>query len=174
MTDTATISTRRLSLRPLSKSTPRQISWLADPDVVRYSEQRHGLHNLKSQLRYVDSFSGRSHIWGIHVVATGDHIGNLSAVHDPYNDVAEVGILIGEKNCWNLGMGLEAWTYACDWLLDPLCGGIRKLEAGCMRDNVAMMKILAWNDKFKFEGERTNHFLVEGRPVGMVLFGRHR
>jgi RimJ/RimL family protein N-acetyltransferase len=171
--DTPTISTRRLSLRPLTKSTPRQIGWLADPDVVRYSEQRHGMHNLKSQLRYVDSFAGKSHLWGIHVVATGDHIGNLSAVHDPYNDVSDVGILIGEKNCWKLGMGLEAWSGACDWLLDPLCGGIRKLEAGCMRDNVAMMKILA-GSKFKFEGERLNHFLLDGRPVGMVLFGRHR
>lgn len=171
--DTPTISTRRLSLRPLMKSTPRQIGWLTDPDVVRYSEQRHALHNLKTQLRYVDSFSGKSHLWGIHVVATGEHIGNLSVVHDPNNDIGEVGILIGEKKCWKLGMGGEAWNAACDWLLDPLCGNVRKLEAGCMRENVAMMKIIT-NSKFKLEGERTNHFLLDGRPVGMVLFGRHR
>ena len=42
-----------------------------------------------------------------------------------------------------------------------------------MRENVAMMKILS-GSRFKFEGERTNHFLLDGRPVGMVLFGRHR
>ena len=171
--DTPTISTRRLSIRPLTKSTPRQITWLTDPVVVRYSEQRHQMHNLKSQLRYVDSFSGKSHLWGIHVVGSGDHIGNLSVVHDPNNDVADVGILIGDRKCWGLGMGAEAWNGVCDWLLDPIRGNIRKLEAGCMRENIAMMKILS-GSRFKFEGERTNHFLLDGRPVGMVLFGRHR
>ncbi len=171
--NTPTISTRRLSLRPLTKSTPRQLGWLADPEETKYSEQRHKSHNLRTQLRYVDSFSGNSHIWGIHVASTGDHIGNLSAVHDPNNGVAEVGILLGERKCWKLGMGGEAWSGACDWLLDPLCGNVRKLEAGCMRENVAMMKILS-GSRFKFEGERTNHFLLDGRPVGMVLFGRHR
>jgi len=170
---TPTISTNRLSLRPLTKSTPRQIGWLIDPEVVKYSEQRHRPHNLKSQLRYVDTFGGRSHLWGIYLAATGDHIGNLSAVHDTNNNVSDVGILIGETKCWGLGMGREAWVGACAWLLDQNCGNIRKLEAGCMRANEAMLKILR-STGFNEEGERKNHFLLNGAPTGMVLFGRHR
>jgi [ribosomal protein S5]-alanine N-acetyltransferase len=170
---TPTISTNRLSLRPLTKSTPRQIGWLIDPEVVKYSEQRHQNHNLKSQLRYIDTFGGKSHLWGIYLAATGDHIGNVSAVHDDDNKVSDVGILIGERKCWGLGMGREAWKAACTWLLDPLCGDIRKLEAGCMRENEAMVKIIRANG-FDLEGERKNHFLLDGRPVGMMLFGRHR
>ena len=170
---TPTISTYRLSLRPLTKATPRQIGWLSDPEVVKYSEQRHEAHSLKAQLRYIDTFGGKSHLWGIHLVATGDHIGNLSALHDRNNDVSDIGILIGETRCWGLGMGKEAWKAACTWLLDPVCGNIRKLEAGCMRTNDAMLKILR-STGFEEEGERKSHFLVDGSSVGMMLFGRHR
>lgn len=172
---TPTLSTGRLSLRPLTKSTVRQIAWLEDAEVVKFSEQRHKRHNLKTQLRYVDTFTGaKSHLWAIHLAATGEHIGNLSCVHDFNNDIGEVGILIGEKKCWGLGMGAEAWKEACNFLLDPLRGAIRKLEAGCMRENVAMVKIIE-GAGFKFEGERLNHFLVDGnRPVGMMLYGRMR
>lgn len=171
---TTTLSTSRLSLRPLIKSTPRQVGWLIDPEVVKYSEQRHQTHNLKTQLRYVDGFTGsKSHIWAIHLAATGEHIGNISAVHDDSNDVSEVGILLGEKRCWKLGMGAEAWKEVCNFLLDPSRGNVRKLEAGCMRENVAMMRILA-DAKFELEGERKGHFLLDGRPVGMVMFGRVR
>ena len=171
---TPTLSTPRLSLRPLVKSTVRQVAWLEDPEVTKYSEQRHRRHNLSTQLKYVHAFTdAKSHIWGIHLAATGDHIGNLSCVHDTANDVGDVGILIGEKKCWGLGMGAEAWKGACEFLLDPLRGNIRKLEAGCMRENVAMVKIIE-QANFKFEGERLHHFLVDGRPVGMMLFGRVR
>lgn len=173
MTTTPTISTSRLSLRPLTKATVRQVAWLTNPEVVKYSEQRHWSHSLRSQLRYVDGFAGTSHLWGIYLAATGDQIGNLSATHDRENDVADVGILIGETRCWNLGMGAEAWKAACNWLLDPVCGKIRKLEAGCMRENEAMVKIIRASG-FAEEGERKSHFLLEGRPVGMMLFGRHR
>jgi RimJ/RimL family protein N-acetyltransferase len=173
MTTTPTISTNRLSLRPLTKSTVRQIAWLIDPEVVKYSEQRHRMHNLKSQLRYVDDFSGDSHLWGIYLAASGDHIGNISATHDANNNVSDVGIIIGEKQCWGLGMGAEAWKAACGWLIDPICGKIRKLEAGCMRENEAMVKIIRGSG-FADEGERKSHFLLDNRPVGMLLFGRHR
>jgi len=36
-----------------------------------------------------------------------------------------------------------------------------------------MMKIMR-RSNFSLEGERANHFLVNGSPVGMVLFGRFR
>lgn len=171
---TPTLSTSRLSLRQLTKSTARQIGWLIDPEVVKFSEQRHARNpTLKSQLRYVDTFEGKSHLWAIHLVATGEHIGNISAVHDPDNDVADVGIMIGEKKCWGLDIGGEAWRAVCGFLLDPARGNIRKLEAGCMRENEAMVKIIR-SSGFADEGERRGHFLLDGRPVGMLLFGRVR
>jgi len=170
---TPTISTARLTLRPLTKATPRQVGWLNDAEVVRYSEQRHREHTLYSQTSYINLFLDKSHLWGIHLVETDEHIGNLSAMHDTPNNVSDIGIMIGETKHWGSGFGGEAWAAACGWLLDKDGGGIRKLEAGCMRPNAAMLKIIRGSG-FTQEGERLNHFLLNGSPVSAVLFGRAR
>jgi RimJ/RimL family protein N-acetyltransferase len=164
-----TLSTARLTLRPLTAPSSRNLGWLRDPDVVRYSEQRHREHTLSSQLRYITSFVGKSKIWAIHLTENGKHIGNVSAAHDAPNDVSDVGIMIGETGLWGHGYAGEAWKVACGWLLGG--GGIRKLEAGCARTNTAMIKIIQANG-FKPEGERLGHFLHDGAPVSAMLFGR--
>lgn len=169
----STISTARLTLRPLVKTTARQLEWLRNPDVVRYSEQRHREHTLSSQLRYITSFGGSSRIWAIVHAESGEHIGNLTATHDDANNVSDVGIMIGEQDYWSKGYGAEAWKAACNWLLDKDCGGVRKLEAGCMKANEAMLKIIRGSG-FVQEGELLNHFLLGGSPVSAVLFGRMR
>lgn len=167
------ISTERLSLRPLTKATPRQVAWLRDPEVVRYSEQRHETPGLSSQLRYINSFGGQSRIWGIYFIETGEHIGNLTATHDEPNNVTDVGIMIGETKFWGKGLGKEAWQGTCRWLLSRDGGCVRKLEAGCMKSNDAMLRIIRGNG-FVQEGERLNHFLVQGSPISAVLFGRSK
>lgn len=167
----ATISTQRLILRQLTRTTPQQVRWLLDPKVVRYSEQRHLNHTFSTQHRYVSSFGGRSILWGIRSAETGTEIGTLSARLDDPNNVADVGIMIGETDFWGRGYAKEAWRAACDWLLGPGCGGVRKLEAGCMENNEAMLKIIR-SSGFVAEGERKLHFLFDGNPVSMVLFGR--
>jgi len=168
-----TIPTARLSLRPLIRPSSRNLGWLRNPDVVRYSEQRHREHTLSTQHRYVSSFVGKSKLWAIHLVDSGNHIGNVSARHDAPNNVAEVGIMIGETDFWGRGYAGEAWKAACNWLLDKDGGGIRKLEAGCARSNTAMLKIIRGSG-FKQEGELLNHLLIDGAPVSAVLFGRAR
>ena len=170
---TPTISTSRLVLRPLTKATQRNLAWLRDPDVVRWSQQRHCEHTLSSQLRYVNSFTGKSHLWAIILAETGEHIGNLSARHDEPNNVSDVGIMIGETMHWRKGYALEAWKEACGWLLDKDCGGVRKLEAGCARSNEAMLRIIRGSG-FKQEGEALNRYLFDGAPISAVLFGRMR
>lgn len=170
---TPSISTARLSLRPLTKATGRNVTWLRDPEVVRYSQQKHGNHTLSTQLRYINGFNGHSHIWGIYFLETGEHIGNVTAVNDEPNNVSDVGIMIGETRFWGRGFAKEAWSRACTWLIDKDCGGVRKLEAGCARSNVAMLKIIQGSG-FKQEGEMLNHFLLEGGPISMLLFGRMR
>jgi RimJ/RimL family protein N-acetyltransferase len=58
-------------------------------------------------------------------------------------------------------------------MLDRDGGDIRKLEAGCMRGNEAMLKIIRGSG-FTQEGERLNRFLFEGNPISALLFGRMR
>lgn len=170
---TPTISTTRLSLRPLTKVVSQNIAWLRDPKVVRFSEQRHRPHTISTQLRYVNSFVGKSHLWGIHRIEDGRHIGNISSRHDEPNDVADVGVMIGETKCWAQGYAGEAWARVCGWLLEKDNGNIRKIEAGCAKNNEAMLRIIKGSG-FKQEGELLNHFLFEGNPVSAMLFGRMR
>jgi RimJ/RimL family protein N-acetyltransferase len=170
---TPTIATKNLSLRKLSKASPLQVRWLLDPEVVRYSEQRHNNHTFTTQHRYVQSFSGSSHLWAIFLVKTNEHIGNLSARHDAPNNVADVGIMLGDTRYWGLGYATEAWKDACAWLLDKDGGSVRKLEAGCMHTNEGMLNIIRGSG-FKQEGERLNHFVQAGNPVNALLFGRFR
>jgi ribosomal-protein-alanine N-acetyltransferase len=167
------LSTERLRLRPLLKATAQQVSWLRDFDVVRFSEQRHQNHSLSTQLAYIHSFEGRSCLWGIYLIETGQHIGNIGANVDEPNNIADIGIMLGERKLWGKGLGQEAWNVACAWLLDKDGGMLRKLEAGCMKTNEAMHKIIR-KSKFAQEGERLNHFIVGGDIVSMLLFGRFR
>lgn len=168
---TPTISTTRLALRPLTRPSSRNLAWLKDPEVVWRSQQRYENHTLGSQLRYINSFSGNSHLWGIYLFDTGDHIGNVSARHDLANNVSDIGVMIGEKKHWGKGLAKEAWGRVCSWLLDKDGGQVRRLEAGCAKDNMAMVKIIR-GSSFVQEGELLNHFLFDGHPVSMLLFGR--
>lgn len=170
---TPTLSTKNLSLRKLSKASPLQVRWLLDPEVVRYSEQRHQNHTFTVQHRYVQSFTGDSHLWAIFLIKTNEHIGNLSARHDAPNNVCDVGIMIGNTGYWGLGYGAEAWRAACSWLLDKDGGKVRKLEAGCMHINEPMLKIIRGSG-FKQEGERAHRFIHGGVPVNALLFGRFK
>lgn len=181
---TPTLSTPRLVLRELTKATGRQVRWLNTPEVVKFSEQRHRTHTLESQEIYVcgharektksfPSFGFPGYLWGIHDVASDNHIGNISATIDRPNNISEVSILIGETDYWKKGYGKEAWEAVCNWLLAKDGGGVRKLEAGCMTNNIAMVRIII-HSGFVYEGERLNHFLFDGQPVGMKLFGRFR
>ncbi len=171
---TPTITTRSLVLRPLVKATQRNVDWLRDPVVVEYSEQRHRVHTLTTCLSYINSLKPYGHIWGIWTARNDQHIGNIVADVDQPNNVADVSILIGNQEYWGKGLGTEAWATACNWLLDKDCGGLRKLEAGCMAVNVAMRRVLD-RSKFEYEGERKNHFIYKpGQPVGAVYYGRFR
>lgn len=168
-----TLIAGRLTLRALVKATQTQVAWLRDPEVVKFSEQRHREHSLSSQLRYVSSFSAVGYLWGIYEIVDHKHIGNLSVTIDPHNKLGDVGILIGDKDFWKRGFGLEAWQTACQWLMDSGGGALRKLEAGCMSNNTGMRRILE-KSSFKFEGERLNHFLFEGSPISLAQYGRFK
>ena len=148
-----------------------QVAWLRDKEVVKFSEQRHEEHTLTSQSRYVSNFPG--HIWGIYLVDSGKHIGNIGAAIDGPNKLADVGMMIGDKQEWGRGLGCEAWASACNWLLDQDGGKMRKLEAGCMRANLPMKKIIE-KTGFVYEGERLGHFILDGVPTGALLYGRTR
>jgi [ribosomal protein S5]-alanine N-acetyltransferase len=163
------IETPRLRIVPFSELylTPRYVGWLNDPEVVRYSEQRHRIHTLESCRSYWLSFSGTPHYFWAIVIADGTpgHIGNINAYVDQENRLADVGILIGEKMAWRRGYGLEAWRAICDYLLNE--GGMHKVTAGTLADNTGMLKIMEKAGMIE-DGRRYRHYLFETREVDVI------
>ena len=76
------LNTERLTLMPFSAEflTQGYVAWLNDPEVVRYSEQRHRNHTLESCRQFVETFAGGpSHLWAIIEKKQGfGHIGNIN------------------------------------------------------------------------------------------------
>lgn len=169
MADGPTLTTPRLRIVPFTEHylTARYVGWLNDPDVVRYSEQRHRVHTLASCREYWRSFAGTPHYFWAIVAADGTlgHIGNLNAYVDPENGLADMGILIGEKRCWGMGFGLEAWQAVCGYLRGR--EEIRKVTAGTLAANAGMLKIMAQAGMVE-DGRRRRHCLFEGREEDVV------
>lgn len=169
MAESQLIETPRLRIVLFSEEylTPRYVGWLNDPEVVRYSEQRHRTHTLESCKAYWQSFVGTPHyFWAI--VARDHqlgHIGNMNAYLDTVNSVADIGILIGERDVWGCGYGLEAWSAVCNFLLEKI--GIRKVTAGTLTVNTAMVRIMQRAGMVE-DGRRIRQCIFEGKEVDII------
>ena len=163
------IETERLQIIPFSESylTLKYIGWLNDPEVVRYSEQRHVIHTLETCRQYLASFAGTSnYFWAITEKNqdTG-HIGNINAYLDTNNSLADVGIIIGEKKVWGTGYGSEAWIAVCSFLFE--IKQIRKVTAGTTAANKAMVNLMKTSGMVN-DGKRLKHYLEDGNEVDII------
>ena len=153
--------------------TTRYVSWLNDPEVVRFSEQRHRTHTLETCLAYWRSFKGTTnYFWAVEEVENGlGHIGNMNAYVDRNNLLADVGIMIGERQAWHKGYGTEAFEAVCDFLLDKV--GLRKVTAGTLCTNTPMLRIMERIGMVE-DGTRRRHYVFEGGEVDVVHMALYR
>jgi len=174
MTHGPLIRAARLALVPFAARhlAPHYPAWLNDGDVVRYSEQRHRAHTLESCREFVAGFDDSPHhLWAVELASGGRHIGNVTAHRDPPNGVADIGILIGAKDLWGQGYGVEAWAALLEWLLGE--GGVRKATAGTLATNKGMLGIMA-RTGMKEEARLKDHVMADGRAVDVILAARFR
>ena len=163
------LETPRLRIEPFGEAwlSERYVAWLNDPDVVRYSENRHRRHTIESCREYLASFIGTPHYyWAIVTRSPGPcHIGNITAYLTPEHGIADIGIMVGEKSSWGAGYGGEAWMAVCDYLLREV--GVRKLTAGTLSVNRGMLSIMN-RVGMQSDGVRVAHYLIGGDAVDMV------
>lgn len=165
------IETERLTIVPHDLhplSAVREAIWLNNKKVTKYSEQRHKKHSTFTQVRYYSQLKQNDLFFKI--IRNKTHIGNLLATVDTRNDIANVGILIGDTRYWKKGLGEEAWRAFIEHVL---ARGIRRVEAGCMGENQAMVK-LATAACMNLDGQIPGHFLLRNKPVDLLLFGRNK
>lgn len=163
------IETARLRIEPFGERhlSERYVGWLNDPEVVRYSDQRFRTHTLESCRAYWQSFAATPHyFWAVIAEDKGlEHIGNLNAYVEPHHGVADLGILIGERQAWRQGYGLEAWLAVCGYLFST--GVARKISAGCLAANLPMTSMMNRAGMIP-DGVRTGHALFEGKPMDII------
>lgn len=164
-----TLHTRRLRLEPFAEKhlTDRYVGWLNDPEVMRFSENRHRRHTLDSCRAYWRSFDATPHLlWAIVArdAAIG-HVGNVSAHVEEVHGLADIGILIGERAAWGQGFASEAWLALCEHLVRSR--GLRKITAGALASNGAMLRVMQKAGMVE-DGRRRAHYLCDGGPVDVV------
>ena len=147
--------------------TSRYVSWLNDPEVVQFSEQRHREHTLLTCANYFESIQqSNGHFLAIETTVDGlGHIGNIGVSIDPHNLIADISIIIGEKKAWGKGFGSIAWNAVLKEMLKNQ--GLRKITAGTMSVNEPMLRLMN-RSGMHVESIRRNHFLWENKEVDLV------
>ncbi len=166
------LETPRLRMdSPSSQEAYQFALWLNDPEVTKYSEQRHTKHTIGTQVDYWYSPATvePNLVYVIRLLDADLPIGSLAVRVDTNNNVANVGIMIGDKTQWGKGYGFEAWECLCNFLF--IEKKIRKIEAGCMSLNAPMIKICT-KYGMRHEAIIQAHFLLDKEPVSMHLYGK--
>lgn len=171
---TEIIETERLLIKPFTTEflTDKYVSWLNNPEVVKYSEQRHHKHCIDSCFEYIESLSSSSAMmWAIVRKKENDHIGNINVYIDEKNSLGDIGIMIGETDAWSGGYGTEAFSGVMNYLFDEL--ELRKVTAGCIADNKGMVKIMQKLGMID-DGSRPKQYVVDGKEVDLVHMAMFR
>lgn len=169
MAQAKTLYSARLRLEPFGPKHigPRYLGWLNDPSVVRYSRQRHMSHSEETCFAFLKSFEDTPNLFWALIGTEGiGHIGNVTAEIDWRDCVGTINIMIGDTSVWGKGYGLEAFNAVEGHLVKDL--GIRKLIAGTLATNGAMLKVLE-KGGYTIKTILHKHELWEGTLVDKVI-----
>ena len=112
------------------------LRWMNDPAVTRFLEcrwRRHTLESLRDFVRAAND-SSRDFLFGIFAEEGTRHIGNIKIGSvDWVHRFGDLGLVVGERDCWGRGVATQAIGQACAYARDEL--GLRKLVAGIYRGN---------------------------------------
>ncbi len=165
-----TLLGRKIYLRPFQKSdiTTEYISWLNDPDVVRYSNQRFVTHTESSCLAYWQSFLNTPNLFlSLRMQADDMAIGTMTAYFSPPHGTVDIGILIGQKSVWRQGVGQDAWDTLVNWFIEMR--RVRKVTAGALSSNKAMIRTM----ERSCEAIRPKQELLDGEAVDLYFYGKY-
>ena len=168
------IAGRLVTLRPFLDSdiSPSYLGWLNDPTTMRWSNQRFRHHTYESCRAYRGGFEDTPNLFlAIEARSDGAVLGTMTAYVAEQHGTADMGILVGEREAWGKGVGLEAWTLLMEWLLHTR--GLRKVTGGTLDANVGMVRIME-RSGMQLEGRRLRQELVDGVAHDVLYFGRFR
>jgi len=169
--DNAVCEGEKVYLLPftLNDITTEYVSWLNDPEVVKYSNQRFKIHSISSCLSYLASFDRTSNFF-LKIVrkGSGQFIGTMTAYVSTQHQTVDIGIMIGLRSVWGNGLGQDAWNALIKWFIQQ--STIRKITAGTMQSNTGMINLIV-RSGMVFEARRKRQELLNGVPEDLLYFG---
>ena len=160
---------RKIVLTPLGRNdvTPEYLSWLNDPEVLRYRTPKVFPTTMAQLEAWIDGLPDRGDL--LLAIRTSDerrHVGNLALntilwVHRS----AELSIMIGAKDVWGRSYGTEAIALLTAHAFASM--GLHRVwsESPNPAFNETMRK-LGWVK----EGVKREAFQVDGKPVDLTCW----
>jgi len=145
--------------------------WMNAPEVTRFLESRFHAHSIEGLRDYVEGKRGdRDNVFLAIVLKDRDrHVGNIKlGPINWFHRFADIGIMIGEKDCWGKGYAGEAIKLLVDHAFAEL--NLHKLTAGCYSTNQGSVKAFQ-KVGFEIEGVRKKYFYCDGGYVDHILMG---
>lgn len=165
--------TARMFLKTLTGEhvSDEYVSWLNDPEVNQYLEVRHMVHTPENVAGFVGNMlaSENNLQMGMFLKDGDRHIGNIKIgpVNARYGR-GDIGLLIGDKDCWGKGYASEAIAGICE--IGRVIG-VRRLQAGAYASNIASIKAFE-KCGFEREGVMKAYWVVDGAPEDEILVGK--
>jgi [ribosomal protein S5]-alanine N-acetyltransferase len=163
------METERFYLRVLTldDATERYLSWLHDPDVadmLASDALNETLNGLREFILWHDNVT--RFLFGI-FTKDETFIGTHSVQYFPEEDLAAIGVMIGDRDYWGKAVPLESRARLLKWVFEEL--GCGKVKASCFsinRPSIFNFKRQGWQlskvaKKFK---------VVRGKPADLIYF----
>jgi RimJ/RimL family protein N-acetyltransferase len=162
-----------LRMLDINNATSRYLSWLSDPEVIKFLELRFSLPaSTKDLAEFILAMNESEDTLMLGIFRSADlmHIGNIKlGPINKHHGTGDLGFLIGERSEWGKGNASAAIELMVNYAFSAL--GLAKVTAGCYSCNEGSRKALL-KGGFVEEGLRSAQYLVEGNRQDGVLLGK--
>jgi RimJ/RimL family protein N-acetyltransferase len=151
----------KVVLRPLaSEDLRRCVKWFSDPEVLRFLG-RNNVVSYAEEERWFRDYERRTDEQIFAIEVAGRHIGNFG-LHkvDRTHQKADMGIVIGETDCWSHGFGTDAILAGLRYGFDHL--GLNKVSLDVLEYNVRAIRSYE-KCGFQTEGVHREEVYKDGR-----------
>ena len=162
----------RVSIRLFSDSdiSDDYISWLNDPEVMKFSNQRFIPHTRETCKDFFNSIQSLDAIFLVIIFQENkEAVGTMTVYFSRNHQTADIGIMLGNKAFWDIGLGTEALDGVIEFLFKKV--GVRKVTSGTLSCNKGMIRICEKVGMVP-DGIRKNQELIKDKPYDIVYFAK--
>lgn len=163
---------RNIALKELHPDdvTEDYVSWMNDPEVVLYTEQKFMSHTVETVTQFVHEMWQAEHCFLFGIFMDDQHIGNIKlGPVNRYHQHAALSYIIGDKKCWGRGVASAAIAAVTVFGFSKI--GLRKIWASSFDENTASIKALEKNG-FMIEGCLRQQLMINGKCADQIFLGK--